>query len=163
MTATFKTEGFAELEQQLNKLAKDFSADLVVKNTLVKALKNAAQPIYETALTLARYDTNRKSNYDAEGIYKPHMRDTLNVQARIPNQRDRLSAYVSETDAAIAIVSFKKSAVSLANEFGTAKVSAKPALRPGLESNIQQVTNILKTELKAFIEAYAKRMYKGKK
>lgn len=163
MKVTVKTEGFAELEQKLNKLSKDFRADLVVKNTLVKALRNAAQPIYETAFAIARYDAQRKSNYDSEGVYKPHMRDTLKVQARIPNERDKLSEYVSETDAAIAVVSFKKSAVSLANEFGTAKMAPKPALRPALESNLQQVTTILRNELKEFIDAYARRMYKGKK
>lgn len=157
---TFKTEGFQELDEQLQKLSKDFRSDLVVKNTLVKALKNSALPVYETAFSLARYDANRKSNYDADGNNKPHMRDTLKVDARIPNARDQLSEYVNPTDAAIAVISFKKSAVSLANEFGTAKMSAKPALRPALESNIGNVTDKLKSELAAFMDAYSKRMYK---
>ena len=149
---TFKTEGFAELEQQLKELADGYRHDLVARNTLVKAAKEAMVPVWQTATSLAAFDEKNTS-----GI---HMRDTLRIDARIPHGRDRLSEYVNETDAAIAIVSVKRSAVSLANEFGTAKMSAKPFLRPALESNIQTVVDKLKSELSQIIPAYAQKLRK---
>ncbi len=71
-----------------------------------------------------------------------------------------MSGYVKDTDTVIAVVSAKKSAVSLANEFGTAKMSAKPFLIPALEGNIENVLGILKSELSYIIPAYAKKLQK---
>ena len=145
-----KTEGFEELERQLKELAEGYRSDLVARNTLVKAAKEAMVPVWQTSTALAAYDEKNVS-----GI---HMRDTIRLDARIPNDRDRMSEYVNETDAAIAVVSVKRSAVSLANEFGTAKMAARPFLIPALEDNIQNVLNKLKSELSYLIPAYAKKL-----
>lgn len=149
---TMKVEGFAELEQQLKKLAEGYRADLVARNTLVRATKEALVPVYQTAYSLAAYDESNIDNI--------HMRDTLRIDARIPTGRDKLSEYVKDTDVVIGVVSAKKSAVSLANEFGTAKMAARPFLIPALESNIQKVLDNLKSELANFIESYAKKLQK---
>ena len=147
---TVKTEGFEELEKQLKELAEGYRSDLVARNTLVKAAKEAMVPVWQTATSLARYDVSNVENI--------HMRDTLRIDARIPNAQDKLSEYVNETDTVIAVVSAKKSAVSLANEFGTAKMAAKPFLIPALRSNIQKVLDNLKSELSHIIPAYAKKL-----
>jgi HK97 gp10 family phage protein len=147
---TIKTEGFAELERQLKELAEGYRSDLVARNTLVKAAKEAMVPVYQSATALAAYDPNNVKNI--------HMRDTLRIDSRIPSGRDKMSGYVSETDTVIAVVSAKKSAVSLANEFGTAKMAARPFLIPALEENIQNVLGILKSELSYIIPAYAKKL-----
>ena len=147
---TIELEGFAELEEQLQDLAEGYRADLVARNTLVKAAKQAMVPVWQTATSLAAYDVTNLENI--------HMRDTLRIDGRIPNGRDEMSEYVNETDAAIAVVSVKKSAVSLANEFGTAKMAARPFLIPALESNIPKVLSILKSELSNIIPAYAKKL-----
>lgn len=147
---TVKTDGFEELERQLKELAEGYRSDLVARNTLVKAAKEALVPVWQTATTLAAYDPNN--------IEKIHMRDTLRIDARIPTGKDKLSEYVNETDTVIGVVSVKKSAVSLANEFGTAKMSAQPFLRPALESNIENVLSKLKSELSHLIPAYAKKL-----
>ena len=149
---TFKTEGFAELEQQLKDLADGYRHDLVARNTLVKAAKEAMVPVWQTATSLAAFDEKNTENI--------HMRDTLRIDARIPHARDRLSEYIKETDTVIAVVSVKRSAVSLANEFGTAKMAPKPFLIPALEGNIQKVVDKLKSELSQIIPAYAKRLRK---
>lgn len=153
-----KLEGFDEFGQQLADMSTMFRADLVMRNTLIRAVKEALVPAYELSFSLAHYDYNRKTNYDKNGKEKPHMKDTLRIDARTPNESDKISYFVSETDAVIGVLSVKKSAVSLANEFGTADMSANPFLRTGLESNIEKTLSILKSQLSYLIPAYAKKL-----
>lgn len=159
---TFQLDGFAEFEQQLLDLAEGYRSDLVARNTLVKATKRALVPVWETVSVLAPYDSNRQSEFDSDGRRKPHLRLTARIDARIPNQSDRNSVFVSDTDAVIGIVSVKKSAVSLSQEFGNATTSAQPYLRPAIESNIPKVLAILKSELSNIIPAYAKTLRRRK-
>ena len=145
-------QGFAEFEQQLTELARGYRSDLVARNTLTKAVKSALVPAYNTSFGLAHLGPPNES-----GI---HMKDTLRIDGRIPNEKDKMSEYVNETDAVIGVLSVKKSAVSLANEFGTSKMSANPFLRQGLESNMETITNALKYELSFLIPEYAKKLRK---
>ena len=85
------------------------------------------------------------------------------MDARIPNSKDIQSAYVNETDAAIAVVSAKKSAVSLSQEFGNAHTPMHPFLRPSLDRNSEEVVRILGRQLAMIIPAYAQKLNKGKK
>jgi len=152
---SIKTEGFAEFEEQLKAMAEGYRADLVARNTLTKAVKVAMEPVLETAISLAHYGEN---NYS--GI---HMRNTLKLEARIPNQSDNRSAFVKDSDAVIGIVSVKRSAVSLANEFGTAKMAARPFLIPALERNLTVILSKLKSELSWLIPAYAAKLNRKRK
>lgn len=149
---TIELEGFAEFEEQIKQLGEGYRSDLVAKNTLVKAAKVALEPAFATATSLASYDETNVANI--------HMRDTIRINARIPNQSDRQSEYVNDTDAAIAVLSVKKSAVSLANEFGTAKMAARPFLIPALKSNMQRIVDALKYELSFTIPEYARKLRK---
>jgi hypothetical protein len=148
----FDVEGFAEFEQQLTELARGYRSDLVARNTLTKAVKSALVPAYNTSFGLAHLGPPNDT-----GI---HMKNTLRIDGRIPSEKDKMSEYVSETDAVIGVLSVKKSAVSLANEFGTSKMSANPFLRQGLESNMETITNALKYELSFLIPEYAKKLRK---
>lgn len=150
-----KLEGFAEFEQQLRDLAQGYRADLVARNTLVKAARNAMVPVYRRV--------EQTAPYDEENTGPIHLRDTVKLDARIPHGRDKMSKYVNETDAAIAIVSVKKSAVSLAQEFGTSKLNPQPFLRPSLDAQVETVLSALKSELAYIIPAYAKRLNRRKK
>ena len=152
---SIKLEGFANLEQQLLQLAEIGRADLVARNTLVKASKRAMEPVY--------YRVEEKAPYDGNNTGPIHLRDTVRLDARIPNGRDRQSKYVEETDAAIAIVSVKKSAVSLAQEFGTSKLDAQPFLRPAIDHLADEVVRKLGNELGSFIFEYAKKLNRKKK
>lgn len=152
---TIQLEGFAELEQQLLQLAKSYRADAVARNTLVKAAEKAMVPVLLQATADAPFDET------SDGPI--HMKYTIRLDARIPNNRDLQSDYVSETDAAIAVVSVKKSAVSLAQEFSTRKIPAKPFMRPALERNRQQVLEILKRELGRAIPEYAAKISRMRK
>lgn len=150
----FKAEGFEELEKQLLQLAEGFRGDLVMRNTMTKAVNAALQPVYASVVARAPYDENNDGPI--------HLRDTVRVNARIPTSADRKSEYVSQTDAVIGVVSVKKSAVSLSQEFGNARTAAQPYLRVSLESNRDNIVNILKSELAVSIPAYAKKLAKRK-
>lgn len=152
---SFKLEGFAEFEAQLKALGEGFRSDLVARNTLVKAAKDAMEPVLSTAQSMAHFDPNNTTQI--------HMRETLRLDARIPNSKDKQSGYVNETDAAIAVVSVKKSAVSLANEFGTAKMGKRPFLRPALDTKADAVLDILKDRLAFIISAYAAKLSRRRK
>jgi hypothetical protein len=91
------------------------------------------------------------------------MRDTIRLESRIPNEKDRRSEYVNETDAAIAVVSVKKSAVSLAQEFGTSKIPAHPFLRISLQQNSGTVLDTLKSQLASRIPDYMAKLARKRK
>jgi HK97 gp10 family phage protein len=92
-----------------------------------------------------------------------HLRDTVRLDARIPTARDRQSIYVNQSDAAIAVVSVKRSAVSLAQEFGTKKIPAQPFLRRAIEQNAESIVNDFKTSFAESLTAYANKMERRRK
>ena len=150
-----KLEGFAEFEAQLLAMAEGYRSDLVAKNTLVKAAQIAMEPVLADAVMAAPYDEKNTSSL--------HLKDSAKLAARIPNENDKKSDYVNETDAAIAVVSFRKSSVSLSQEFGNARVPGQPFLRVALERNVQRVLDTLKSQLAIEIPKYAKRLQRGKR
>lgn len=154
----FQLEGFAELEQQLRQMSQDFCGDLIARNTLVPAGKAAMQVVYNSAKVKAPV-----GNKPRDANNSIHMVDTIRLDARIPTAKDRMSQYVNETDAAIAVVSVKKSAVSLAQEFGTSKMSAHPFLRPALQENSSNVLTELKSQLSERINQYAQKLARRRK
>jgi hypothetical protein len=151
---TFQLDGFAEFEQQIKQLAEGYRSDLVARQTLVKAAKNSMETVLNDVIVRAPYDTHRSSRNSE----KPHLRNSARLDARIPSEKDKLSDYVNETDSAIAIVSVKKSAVSLSQEFGNARTVAHPYLRVSLKSNAEKVLDALKSELGTIIPEYAKKL-----
>jgi HK97 gp10 family phage protein len=151
---TIKLEGFAEFEQQLRDMANMYRAETVARQTLVKAANDAMMPVLYTAGMNAPYDEKNDGPI--------HLRNTIRLDARIPNNKDKQSQYVNETDAVIAVVSAKKSAVSLAQEFGTSRIPAQPFLRPALDSQADQVVAILKEKLAILIPEAAKKLRRRK-
>jgi HK97 gp10 family phage protein len=154
MVQIFKEEGFEELEQQLLEMAQGFRGDLVMRNTVNKAVRAALEPVLASVIAKAPYDDKNDGPI--------HLRDTARLDARIPTSSDRKSEFVSQTDAVIGVVSVKKSAVSLSQEFGNARTPQHPFLRVSLESNRDNIINILKSELAVSIPAYAKKLAKRK-
>lgn len=136
-------------------MAEGFRGDLVARNTLAKAAGDAMQIAEVASKSMAAYNTKSASEI--------HMRDTIRTDFRIPNSRDKESYFVNETDAAIAVLSVKRSAVSLANEFGTAKMPAHPFLRKALDQNAETVLSALKQRLSILIPAYALKLSRKRK
>ena len=155
---TFELEGFAEFEQQLKQIAEGFRGDLVARNTLVPSAKIAMEATYNAAVSMAPVGDKPR---DSKNPF--HMRDTIRLDARIPSEKDKRSEYVNDTDAAIAVVSVKKSAVSLAQEFGTSKIPARSFLRPALEQNAGTVLTVLKSQLASRIPDYAAKLARKRK
>jgi HK97 gp10 family phage protein len=158
-TEIFRIEGLAELESKLSELMVLGRADSVARQTLVKAAQEAMQPVLMEVQATAPYDAEKPRN-----AKNPiHLRDTVKLTARIPNETDRRSTMINQTDAAIAVVSVKKSAVSLAQELGTKKMAANPFLRPALAKHKDTVVALFKDELKTYINQVAAKQARRKK
>ena len=153
---TWKIEGIQEFEEQIAKLAQMHKADAVIRATFAKAIRNALAPTAEMSKAIAPYD----ELFNTSGI---HLRDTIRLDSRIPTDKDRMSQYVEPTDAVIAVVSAKKSAVSLAQEFGTSRIDAHPFLRPALDKNAETVVTTFGSKLGSVIEDYAAKLNRRRK
>lgn len=148
-----ETEGFDNLDAMLTELGGIQRSDLAVRK-LYPAMRRALQPALAYAQQNAGYDPDNKS-----GI---HMRDTLRVDARVPSESDRKSGYYSDGDFVIGVLSVKKSAVSLANEFGTAKMAQRPFLVPALQANIDKTLHVLSEELAEILPSILAKAKSGK-
>jgi HK97 gp10 family phage protein len=149
-TLTWKVEGFDDLDQAIRLLGEMWREDKVARNIMVKAAKTAMQPVLDAAINAAPIDEENDGPI--------HMKHTIRLDARVPNGNDLQSEYVDANDVAIAVVSVKKSKVSLANEFGTRKRSWRPFLRPALNVNQDIVINNVKNELGALIDLYIQKL-----
>ena len=156
-TEIFRIEGLEELESKLSGLMALGKADAVARQTLVKAAKGAMEPVYNEVLTTVPIGTKPR---DERNPF--HMKDTVSITARIPTENDRQSTMVNQTDAAIAIVSVKKSAVSLAQEFGTSKIPAQSFLRPALTKHRENIVTLFKADLGDYIREIAAKQARRK-
>jgi HK97 gp10 family phage protein len=143
------TEGFDDFEALLVQMGEDFGYRETTRNVLTKSAKAAMEAIVLPAKQMARSNTGK-------------MRQSIRVDARIPNANDKKSAYYNQGDAVIAIVSAKQSKVSLGEEFGTADKAGQPFLRPALESNQRLVLRRLESALAYTLNAYKARKMKGR-
>lgn len=155
----FELSGFADFEKQIIEMANGFRMDTVLKETLAKAAENSMQSVYYAAKAYAPYDIeNPRSDY------RPiHMRDTLKLKSRLTTPNDREAPSIKENSVVLAIVSVKRSAVSLAQEYGTTKIPARPFLRPALQYGAQTVIGDLKKSLGEIIPAYAQKLRRKRK
>ena len=154
----FRVEGLEELEAKLSELMDANRADSAARATIVKAAKEAMIPVADQVKATAPYDPSPRTKKSPI-----HLRDTVRLDARIPTRRDQQSIYVNPTDAAIAVVSVKRSAVSLAQEFGTKKIPAQPFLRRAIEQNAETVVNNFKTSFAEYLASYANKMSRRRK
>lgn len=155
----FELSGFADFEQQIIAMAEGFKMDTVLKETLAKAAEKSMQSVYYAALAYAPYDIENPRNE-----YRPiHMRDTLKLTSRLTTPDDRGHPSIGENSVVLALVTVKKSAVSLGQEYGTRKIPARPFLRPALQYGAQTVINDLKTNLAEIIPQYAQKLSRKRK
>ena len=147
---SLETYGFQDFDAVLTEMGKEFGYTDVNKKVLIPALRNAMKITAPYAKQLARAKTGT-------------MRDSIMVEARRPNDRDKKSKYIYDGDAAIAIISVKQSQVSLGEEFGTAKKAGQPFIRPALEANQSTILQTLAEELAKKIQRYKSRNSKDSK
>jgi len=155
----FQLSGFAEFEQQIIEMANGFRMDTVLKQTLAKAAEESMQSVYYAAIAYAPYDIEKPRS-----AYSPfHMRDTMKLKSRLTTPDDRESPSINENSVVLAMVTVKRSAVSLAQEYGTSKIPARPFLRPALQYGAQTVINDLKDSLGKIIPEYAQKLSRKRK
>jgi len=171
---TFSIEGKREFDDLLEQIVDDFGYK-DARKILQKAAYESMRPVLYDAKLRAPMDTGQLSA-------------SLKLSAGKPTRKQKRSKYVNPTDAVIATVSTstvkqleklrfknrknqkndiaqvggKSDARAIAMEFGTAKVAARPFLRPALESNKENVASSLADNLRSALEKYrAKQAKKG--
>lgn len=161
--------GKREFDDLVKEIIDDFG-EKDAKKILQIAAKKSMEQVLTSAKSRAPVDTGQ-------------LQASLRLRAGKPSRRDRRSKYVSPSDTVIATVTtatirqletlkFKNQrnttsnikqvggasdARAIAMEFGTAKVAAKPYLRPALESNSGSVVSSLRDSLKSALEKYKAR------
>jgi HK97 gp10 family phage protein len=164
----FEHDGFTELNETFNEMINDFG-DKDQKNILVKTVREAMKPVLQMAKMRAPVDTGA-------------LTESLRIEARKPNTKDKRSRYYNPGQVVIALVTtapgkvlakkkwknrktgtkeigIESDARANVQEFGSYKMAAHPYMRSSLESQSQQVTNNLGKNLgDAFDKYKAKRM-----
>mgnify|MGYP001250097713 CR=1 FL=1 len=155
----FELSGFADFERQIIALAEGVRMDTMLKQTLAKAAESSMQSVYHAALAYAPFDIENPRD-----PYRPiHMRDTLKLRSGLTTEEDRQSSLINDNSVVIARVTVKRSAVSLAQEYGTSKIPARPFLRPALQYGAQTVINDLKNDIGDILAEYARKLSRKKK
>ena len=172
---TFSVEGMREFNDLVEEIINDFG-EKDAKKILQKAAYESMRPVLYEAKLRAPVDTGQLSA-------------SLRISAGKPTRKQRRSKYISPNDVVVATVSTstikqleklrfknrknqksdilqvggKSDARAIAMEFGTAKLSPRPFLRPALESNKETVANDLGSHLKTALAKYkAKQAKKGR-
>lgn len=169
MATTFEITGLKETLQVFQDLENEIGDKKARSKVLIPSVREAMKPVLTMAKSLSPKDT---------GL----LERTLTIVGRRPSHNDKKSKYITKSDAVIAIVTtkpipkkLKKQTVGMtkserkkfyesknriydaravANEFGTANMSAKPFMRISLESQSSMVAAKLGEILRQKIEQY---------
>lgn len=173
----FDVTGVKETTELFQQMAEEIGDKKASSKFLVPAMKKALAPVLEAAKQLVRQDTGKL--HDSLVVYakRPSAKDK---RSKYINQNDVVIAKVETkaisarenreykyTKASLAKkginVSKKKffegrgrfyDGRAVANEFGTAKMAAKPFLRPAMEGQAQTVIELLSITLDQKIRQY---------
>lgn len=149
---TIKLEGIGPIANVLKEIEQEIGDKKAQSKILVPAVREAMKPVLAMAKANSPKDTGA-------------LERSLIIEARRPTRRDRRSKYVTETDTVIAAVTtasgkklakmgIESDARAIAQEFGSARNTAHPYLRPALESMAQSTVNLLSGILARRIEQF---------
>lgn len=149
---TIKLEGIGPIADVLKEIEQEIGDKKAQSKILVPAVREAMKPVLAMAKANSPKDTGA-------------LERSLIIEARRPTRRDRRSKYVTETDTVIAAVTtasgkklakmgIESDARAIAQEFGSARNTAHPYLRPALESMAQNTVNLLSGILARRIEQF---------
>lgn len=161
------TTGFDDLFKRMDKLADEIGkgkTDSIWK----KAMGFAIAPVYEQARSnaSAHVDTGQLLDHIYMKVHRPQARDKSSLSYRgemflarvtLNPKRDDSQAKTTLSKGGRFRTAWKNRPVGLAVEFGTAKVAARPFLRPALDANIQNVQDRLKVSVWAAISKIAEK------
>jgi HK97 gp10 family phage protein len=166
---TFEFKGFKELEEVFTEIQADFG-EKDQKKILVSGVRQAMKPVLAMARMRSPVDTGALSQ-------------SLRIEARKPNNKDKRSRYYNPGQVAMALVStapgnvlarkkwknqktggketgIPSDARANVQEFGSYKMAAHPYMRSSLESQSQVVTNNLGNNLGLALQKYKARKIK---
>jgi HK97 gp10 family phage protein len=161
---TFKIEGLRELEEALSELPKATG-----KNVLKRALTKAAEPIAETARSLAPVGVTGKLHVGivasarfkttvGNAEYSAAMSAGLGADvAGAALRAARHAAGSGNSFAEVAVGPTTKVFYGMFQEFGTAHHGPKPFLRPAWDSHKMDALNSIKDDLKEEIDKAVQR------
>lgn len=169
MKTAFQITGMQETLEVFQLLENEIGDKKARSKVLIPSVKEAMKPVLAMAKAMSPKDTG-------------FLERTLTIVGRKPTRNDKKSKYIKNSDTVVAIVTSKPipkklkqqsvgmnksekkkfyasqntlyDARAVANEFGTAKMSAQPFMRPALESQAISVSNTLGQILKNKIEQY---------
>lgn len=142
----YTIEGVSELQEQLEAISNSWRADLVVKQTVVKAMREALIPVAS--------EMYNRAPYDEKNITLPHLRNSVNMDVHVTRDTDKQSFFYEEGDFVTGVVFVRRSNVALAQEFGNARTPAHPFIRNALSNKINVVLTTFKTQLEEILPQY---------
>lgn len=180
---TFKVEGLSDVIGAFNELAEEIGDKTARSKVLIPAMRKAMQPVLADAKANAPVDTGALAKHLQIEARRPTRRDQ---RSKYVNPKDAVIAAVTtkafprklrrqfleqnqsllESNPSAYRKKFKKFALSqgfpydaraVAQEFGSARNSAHPFLRPALENNATQVASNLGKTLGEQITRYRTR------
>ena len=178
---SIKFDGAVELQEMLDQMRSDFG-EKDSRRILVTAVRRSMQPVLQNAKSLVRKDTGaleaslriearKPSNKDKRSKYVSDADTVIATVTIAPPSVLAKKKFLNLKSGYANTSAFNKKPIKqvgihvdmrgIANEFGTAKISPKPFLRPALESGSQQALNSLFTSLALAIGNYKSRKNKG--
>jgi HK97 gp10 family phage protein len=181
--STFQIQGMAETLEIFKQLADEIGDKKANSKILLPAVKEAMKPVLAMAKQLAPKDTSvlantltimgrrptrqdKKSKYVSEKDTVIAVVTTKNIPKKLKKEFSSQYVGVSGKERKKAKRSFYESrgfpydGRAVANEFGTAKMSAQPFMRVSMESQAQSVATKLGEIIKRRIEQYRSRTAK---
>jgi HK97 gp10 family phage protein len=174
---TVKFEGGRELEEMLADMIEDFG-EKDSKRILQTAVRKSMQPVLQTAMSLVRKDSGalaaslriearKPTNKDKKSVYVNNTDIVIGKVTIAPPNVLAKRKFVNLNSSPANTSAFNKKPIKqvgikldfrgIANEFGTAKLAAKPFLRPAMESGAPIVLNSLKDSLVSALQKYKSR------
>jgi hypothetical protein len=145
-------QGFPELFQAMDELAEEIGkgkTDKIWRN----AMSFAIEPVLQDAKSFAPEDTGQLAKHIYSKVHRPQARDKTSQSYQGEMYIARVTASTLRDDVIHKVILNKrgkfqtvvgnKKPVPVSQEFGNARVSAKPFLRPALESNYDNVISRL--------------------
>jgi HK97 gp10 family phage protein len=162
---SLKVEGFEELFKRMDELSAEIGkgkTDRIWR----KVMTTAMQPVLDAARRNSPVDTGQLERGIYLKVHKPAGRDKGSKYYAGEMYMARVTTSTIREDTKLGFVLNKRGKfqtvrqnthpVAISQEFGNAKTAAHPFLRPSLESNVQNVTDILGKETWAVIDKLAK-------
>lgn len=147
MQGTVKVEGFDDLFKKMDELAEEIGkakTDRIWK----KAMGYAFAPVLVDAKMNAPQDTGQMDEHIYMKVQRPTARDkasesyrgeTLLARVSVGPKRADSTEHTTITKNGKERKTYNHRPVALAQEFGTAKIAARPFMRPALEKNAHNV------------------------